>query len=189
MKTFRPYNAGYLIIYILTLISFADVSYTIITYDPNAAQSLMNSFALWSFLILIAAVVFANHYFKTRVTVGSDYLHIVRPVYVQPKPGEKRVNFLFRQDTLDNVIMETRLQLPLLEKYGYIEDLGFKSQDKGGATQKNKLFPLHEVAFVLGDGTNYRLNAAVYSKKQLASLISLIKEKTGIAPTGSLANP
>ncbi|MEF9974831.1 MAG: hypothetical protein RR893_12990, partial [Clostridia bacterium] len=97
--------------------------------------------------------------------------------------------FLFRQDTLDNVIMETRLQLPLLEKYGYIEDLGFKSQDKGGATQKNKLFPLHEVAFVLGDGTNYRLNAAIYSKKQLASLISLIKEKTGIAPTGSLANP
>lgn len=187
MKRFRPLNAGYIVLYSLTLITAADVVYSFISSRINP-NSFASSFMLWSALIFVAAIFYSKHYFSAKIEIGERQIHIVRPVYVKPAPGAKRANFLFRQGDLDNVLVERRIEIADIEKYGYIEAFDYKPEDKSGATTKNKLFPLHEVAFVLNDGSHYNFNAAVYGKKKLAEIVRLLEQRTGKPPEGELAN-
>ena len=46
---------------------------------------------------------------------------------------------------------------------------------------------MHEVAFIMEDGRNCRMNAAIYRPAQLREIFSIIREATGIGPTGALA--
>lgn len=186
MKKFRPYNAGFIFLYALSFAALVDVVYTLIAMRTKP-DSFASSFALWSFLIFIGAFFFVRQYVQTRVEVGSSHVHIVRMALIAPKPGAKRVNFLFRQGNQDNILINLKFPIDQLEKYAYVEEFGLKNQDKSGASPKNKLFPLHEVSFILKDGKDYRLNLAIYSRKQRREMIGLIQERSGIAPTGKLA--
>ena len=48
-------------------------------------------------------------------------------------------------------------------------------------------FAAGEVAFIMQDGRNCRMNAAIYKPAQLREIFGAIREATGIEPTGSLA--
>ncbi|MDO4547061.1 MAG: hypothetical protein Q4D04_03085 [Clostridia bacterium] len=186
MKTIRPINAGYFIIYGLTLIAFADLVYTAISYSVGA-DSFSTMFSYWSLLIFIAAVAYAQHYVRARIVISPQSVRIVQPTYIMPKPNEKRVNFIFRQDQLDNVLIDSKFDPRQIEKYGYAKELGLKNRDKSPNTDKLKLFALNEVAFITKDGKDYRLNAGSYTKKQLSEIVNLIKQYSNVDPTGTLA--
>ena len=74
-----------------------------------------------------------------------------------------------------------------LAKYGYAEEFGLRPEDKSGAKTDARLFPVHEVAFIMQDGRNCRMNAAIYKPAQLREMFTAIREATGIEPTGKLA--
>ena len=42
-------------------------------------------------------------------------------------------------------------------------------------------------ALVMKDGKRYQMNGAFYKEKQLREMISFLKEKSGVTPTGKLA--
>jgi hypothetical protein len=83
--------------------------------------------------------------------------------------------------------IDKKFALADLEKYGYIEDLGYAILDQSGASEKNKLFPIHEIALVMKDGKRYHMNGGNYSEKQLKEMFTLVQQATGIAPEGKLA--
>ena len=114
-------------------------------------------------------------------------MRIARPALITPKPGEGRASIFFRQGENDNVLIRRSFELSRLAKYGYIEDFGLRPEDKSGAKTDAKLFPVHEVAFIMEDGRNCRMNAAIYKPAQLREIFGAIREATGIEPTGSLA--
>ena len=73
-----------------------------------------------------------------------------------------------------------------LEKYGYIEDLGYDRLDASGVGEKNKLFPIREVALVLKDGKRYHMNAAYYKPEVVKEMVQKIHQISGVEPTGAL---
>ena len=48
-------------------------------------------------------------------------------------------------------------------------------------------FAAGEVAFIMQDGRNCRMNAAIYKPAQLKEMFTFLREATGIEPTGKLA--
>ncbi|NLF28541.1 MAG: hypothetical protein GX592_11650 [Clostridiales bacterium] len=187
MKKFRPCNAGYILIYAIVVLCAADAVRSLLTAGLGGGDSFSNTFLMWSLLILPFALMYAFRYYRTVVEISQTHVRLVRPALIDPKPGEKRTNFIFRQGERDLLLIARTFELEQLQKYAYIEDFGLKPEDKGGAKQTGKLFPLHEVAFVMKDGKNCRFNAAIYSKKQQREIFQAIREKTGVEPTGKLA--
>ena len=192
MKKFRPHNAGYIVVYVVVILAILESLWTIYTMFLQAQNpqenTLMDSFFIWTLLILPVAVIFGNRYRQTVVEISSTHMRIVRPVLITPKPGEARASFLFRQGEYDNVLIRRSFELSQLAKYGYIEAFGLRPEDKSGAKENAKLFPLHEVAFVMQDGRNCRMNAAIYNAQQLKGIVTSIRDATGIEPTGALAD-
>ena len=187
MKKFRPYNGGYILVYVITVACVAQALYSLIAVQANGGDTSSDPFFLWTLLLAPLAAIYGYRYYKTIVEISPTHVHLVRPVLATPKPGEKRANFLFRQGENDNIMISRTFELNQLDKYGFIEDFGLKAEDKSGAKETAKLFPLHEVAFIMKDGRNCRFNAAIYSKKQLKNIFSAIREATGIEPMGKLA--
>jgi hypothetical protein len=187
MKKFRPYNAGYILIYAIVLLCAADAVRSLLTAGLGGGDSFSNTFLMWSLLILPFALIYAYRYFQTVVEISETHVRLVRPALIDPKPGEKRASFIFRQGERDLLLIARTFELGQLQKYGYVEDFGLKPEDKSGAKRTGKLFPLREVAFVMKDGKNCRFNAAIYSKKQLREMFLAIRDKTSVEPTGKLA--
>lgn len=192
MKKFRPHNAGYILIYVLvTLVVLDSIRSLIMLFANSNAQTAQNSMAstffLWTLILLPFALIYVNHYLKSVVELSQTHLRIVRPALIVPKPGAKRASIVFRQGEMDNVLIQRSFELSRLAKYGYIEEFGLRSEDKSGAKQNAKLFPVHEVAFIMEDGKNCRMNAAIYNRKQLKELFTALRDATGIEPTGKLA--
>ena len=189
MKKFRPYNAGYLLLYGLTLICIIEAvrSLSGLQVGGAAGTATSNPFMIWSLLLCVFAVIYVKQYIPTVVEINGNQMRIVRPVLVIPKPGAQRANFIMRQGDKDGKLIEHRFDLSQVRKYGYVEDLGMKPEDQSGASATTKLFPVHEVAFVLEDEKNYRLNTPIYSQKQREEIFVRVQEITKIAPTGALA--
>lgn len=187
MKKYRPYRAGFIVIYVLGLLCTVDAVYTLISQLRGTQDSYTSSFALFSYLIFLLAFFYVKMYVSARVEIDDKVLRVVCPIYIKPAPGAKRASFIYRQGETDMVLMNKRFLLSELEQYGYIEDLKIAQLDKSAAGPKNKLFPVHEVAFVLKDGTKVHLNAGYYSKKQLSGMVEQIRAITGIEPSGSFA--
>ena len=188
MNRYRPYRAGFIVIYILGLLCISDAIVTLVRQMTGTLNEYMSSFSLFSYLIALLAVFYVKMYVVTRVEIDSTSMHIVNPVYIKPQPGAKRASFIYRQGENDIKLMNKRVQLTELEKFGYIEDLGYEKLDRSGAGENNALFPVHEVALVMKDGKRYHWNAANYSWKQLQQIVPQIEQASGVQATGKLAD-
>ena len=188
MKRYRPYRAGFIVIYILGLLCISDAIVTLVRQMTGTLNEYMSSFSLFSYLIALLAVFYVKMYVVTRVEIDSTSMHIVNPVYIKPQPGAKRASFIYRQGENDIKLMNKRVQLTELEKFGYIEDLGYDQLDRSGAGENNALFPVHEVALVMKDGKRYHWNAGNYSWKQLKQIVPQIEQASGVQATGKLAD-
>ena len=188
MKKFRPYRAGYIVLYILGVLCVSDAAVTLFKQLTGTSNEYMSSFSLFSYLIALLALFYIKTYAVTRVEIGAQVMHIVNTVYIKPQPGQKRASFIYRQGENDIKLLDKRFQLSDLEKFGYIEDLGYDKLDRSGATETTALFPVHEVALVMKDGKRYHWNAANYNWKQLQKIVPQIEQASGVQATGKLAD-
>ena len=187
MKKFRPYRAGFIVLYVLGVLCLGEAIHTAIAQSTGSINEYMQSFSLFTYLIAVLAIIYVKMYIITRVEVDDTTFHFVNPVYIKPAPGEKRAMFIFRQGDNDIKVVDKKFKLADIEKYGYIEDLGYQQLDRSTAGEKNKLFPIHEIALVMKDGKRYHMNGGNYSVKQLQGIFSQVQAATGLAPEGKLA--
>ena len=187
MKKFRPYKAGYIVLYVLCVLCIGDAVWTMVAPSLGRGSEYMQSFSMFSYLIAILAFFYVKMYIGTRVEVDAKTFHFVNTAYIKPAPGAKRAMFIYRQGETDIKVINKKFPLMELEKYGYIEDLGYSVLDASNAGEKNKLFPVHEIALVMKDGKRYHMNGGNYSEKQLKEMFTQVQKVTGIAPEGKLA--
>lgn len=186
MKKYRPYRAGFIVIYVLGVLCIGDAVLSLIRQATGTANSYMASFSMFSYLIAILAFFYVKMYIGTRVEIDGKKMRIVFPCYIKPAPGAKRAMFIYRQGDTDIKCIDKTFPLAELQKYGYIEDLGYARLDQSNAGEKNKLFPVHEIALVMQDGRRYHMNGAFYSEKQLRGMLEQIYAATQLLPEGSL---
>ena len=186
MKRFRPYCAGYIILYVLVALSGIDVAYTLYCqFHPNVNQ-FANSFTLFSYLIFAMAICYARMYVRAKVEVDDKRLHIAFPAFIQAKEGQPRAMIIYRQGNTDLKFIDKTFALKNLTRYGYVEDLGYQRIDASNSGAKNKVFPVHEVAFITSENKRYHLNIAIFSAKQQKEMLQRIAEGSGVQPEGSL---
>ena len=188
MKRFRPYNSGYIVLYVLVFLSVGDALYTLISQLTGTLNPAMQSFSLFSYLIAAIAIAYVYTYVRTQVCIDSENIRIVFPAYITPPEGAKRAMFIFRQGGQDLKLIDKTIALNKIERYGYVDDLGFRRVDQSNADEKSPMFPVKEVCFLTSDGKRYHMNAAIYKPKQVREMFSMLRDKTGIEPEGSLAD-
>ena len=188
MKKFRPYKAGFIVLYVLAALCLGDAVYSIIGQVRGTLPEQVQSFSMFSYLIAILALFYVKMYAGTRIAIDDKTMQIVFPVYIKPAAGAKRASFIYRQGENDLKIVNKKFNLADIEKFGYIEDLGYKKLDNSGAKEDNALFPVHEVALVMKDGKRYHVNAGHYSVKQMKEIVSLIEKGSGVKAEGKLAD-
>jgi hypothetical protein len=187
MKKYRPMKAGFWVIYALGLLCVGDAAFSLISQMRGTANEYMQSFSMFSYLIAALAVCFVRMYAQARIEIGETHMRVVWPVYIRPRQGEKRAMIIYRQGDLDMKLMNKRFDLRELDRFGYIEDLGYERLDASGVGEKNKLFPIREVALVLKDGKRYHMNAAYYKPEVVKEMVQKIHQISGVEPTGDLA--
>lgn len=187
MKKFRPYCAGFIVLYVLCFLCVGDAVYSAVSQALGTANEYMNSMSMFSYLIAVLAFFYVKMYAASKVVITDTTMRVCNPVYIKPEPGAKRAMFIYRSGETDVKLMDKTFKLEDLEKYGWIDDLGYGRLDKSGVSEKNKLFPVKEIALVMKDGKRYQMNGAFYKEKQLREMISFLQEKSGVAPTGKLA--
>lgn len=187
MKKYRPLCAGYIVLYALSLLCLVDAGVTLFQTLNGTQNEYMASFSLFTYLIAVLAILYTKMYIQSKVVIGGGNMRIVYPVYIRPRADQKRAMFIYRQGDTDIKLVDKTFKLAELEKYGWIEDLGFSRLDCSNAGEKNKLFPVHEIALVMQDGKRYHLNLAIYNDKQRRGIVSDIAAATGIQPEGRLA--
>lgn len=185
MKRYRPYCAGYIVLYVLALLSLADVVYTTVR-QAQGVNDMMSGFSFFSYVIFAMAVCYTWHYARSKVVIAGTKLRVAFPANVRPRDGQPRAMFLFRQGELDMKLVDKTLDLKKLVQYGYVEDLGYDriDQSQGGG---GKLFPIHEVALITNENKRYHMNAGIYSEKQRREIFTQIRQISGVEPEGSLA--
>lgn len=188
MKKFRPSAAGFYVLYGLFLLCAADVVHLLIGGRLGTLNETAQSFSMFSYLLVIVAFFYVKLYGATRVEITDKTFHMVYPVYIKPAPDAKRVNFLFRSGENDMKQLDKTFPFVELEKFGFIEDLGYSLLDRSGAGEHNALFPVHEVAFVMKDGRRYHWNAAFYGWKAQKEIVTLVQNASGVTATGKLAD-
>lgn len=186
MKRFRPYCAGYIVLYVLTLLCFGDVVYTVIR-QTRGINDAMASFSFFSYIIFALALCYCWVYVRAQVAIDGKHLRMAWPANVKPKQGEARAMFIYRQGDLDIRFIDKTIRLDSITRYGYVEDLGYERIDRSQSTEKNKLFPVHEVAIITNDNKRYHMNAGIFSPKQQKAIFALIRQYSGVTPEGSLA--
>ena len=186
MKKYRPFCAGYIVLYALSLLCLVDAGVTLIKTLNGTQNEFMASFSLFTYLIAVLAILYTKMYVQSKVVIGGGKMRIVYPVYIRPRADQKRAMFIYRQGDTDIKLVDKTFKLAELEKYGWIEDLGYDRLDCSNAGEKNKLFPVHEIALVMQDGKRYHLNLAIYNEKQRRGIVSDIAAATGIQPEGKL---
>ena len=186
MKRFRPHCAGFIVLYVLTFLSFADVVYTIYRQTKGMTDDLMASFSLFSYFVFAMALGYVWMYGRSQVMFDGQRVRIASPMNIRPKQGENRSMFLFRQGDTDVRFVDKTIRLDTITRYGFVEDLGYERIDASGAGEKNRLFPVHEVAIITNENKRYHMNAGIYSAKQQKAIFELIRQGSGIEPEGKL---
>ena len=186
MKRYRPYCAGYIVLYVLALLSLADVVYTIVR-EARGVNDMMSGFSFFSYIIFAMAICYTWYYARAKVVISGTKLRFAFPANIRPKADQPRAMFLFRQGELDLKFVDKTLDLKKLVQYGYVEDLGYQRIDQSQAGDKNRMFPVREVALITNENKRYHMNAGIYSPKQQKAIFTQIRDISGVAPEGSLA--
>ena len=187
MKRYRPYCAGFIVLYALTLLTFGDVVFTTVRQLRGMANDMMGSLSMFSYLIFALALCYTWQYIRTQVVIDGGKLRIAFPANVKPKEGQPRAMFIYRQGDVDIRFIDKTFALDKLVRYGYVEDLGYERIDRGQAGENNKLFPVHEVAFITSENKRYHMNAGFYSDKQKKEIFTQVRDISGVEPEGKLA--
>lgn len=187
MKKFRPYKAGYIVLYVLALLCISDAVFSLISQLRGTQNEMLASMSLFTYLLGILAVIYVMMYVSTRVEITEKTFRFVNAAYIKPPEGTKRAMFIYRQGENDIKKIDKKFNFEDLERYGFIEDLGYKQLDRSGAKPNNALFPVREIALVMKEGKRYQMNAGNYSFKQLKEMVTAIQTYSGVAPEGSLA--
>jgi len=187
MKKYRPFKAGFIVVYVLGALCALDAGNTLYSQIAGTENEYMANFSFFSYLLAVLAFFYVKMYASARIEIDDKTLRIVCPVYIRPAVGAKRASFIYRQGDTDLKLMDKRFNLADIESYGWIEDLGYNRLDKSGAKETNKLFPVHEIAFVTSDGKRYHMNGGFYSEKALGEMLVQIRAGSGKEPTGKLA--
>ena len=188
MKRYRPYCAGYIVLYILILIAVVDAVHTLYGQLTGTINEMMASFSFFSYLIAAMGLCFGWLYIRAQVCIDEKNLRIAFPACIRPPEGAPRAMIVYRQGPNDLKLIDKTFPLASIERYGYVEDLGYSPVDTSGAGEKSPLFPVHEVCFLTSDNKRYHMNAAIYSKSQRSDMFTRIQKATGIAPEGKLKN-
>ena len=187
MKRFRPHCAGFIVLYALTFLSFADVVYTLYRQAKGITDDYMANFSIFSYFVFALAMGYVWMYARSQVLIDDERVRIAFPANIRPKQGEKRTIFVFRQGDTDIKFIDKTIRLDAITRYGYVEDLGYERIDASQVGEKNKLFPVHEVAFITNENKRYHMNAGIYSEKQRREMFRLIRDGSGVEPEGALA--
>lgn len=186
MKRFRPYCAGYIILYVLVAISVVDVAYTLYCQFHPGVNDFANNFSLFSYIIFVMAIFYVRMYIRAKVEVDDKRLHIAFPAFIQVKEGQPRAMIIYRQGSTDLKFIDKTFELSKMVRYGYVEDLGYQPIDASGAKTNSKVFPVHEVAFITRENKRYHLNIAIYNARQQREMLRFIAEVSGVQPEGKL---
>ena len=149
MKRFRPYCTGYIVLYVLTLLCLGDSVYTVISQLRGSNNPMISSFSMFSYIILALALGYTYMYIRAQVAIDDRSLRVAWPAYIQPREGEKRALFLYRQGNLDIKFIDKTIPLRRIVRYGFVEDLGYQPVDRTDPQGKVKFFPVHEVAMMM----------------------------------------
>ena len=187
MKRFRPHCLGYIVLYALGFASFVDLCYTLYGQITHTTNEFMAGFSFFSYIIFALAACYVYLYLRAKTVIDGEWLRIAFPAYVRPRTGEGRAMFLFRQGELDLKLVDKTLRLKNIVRYGYVEDLGYEPIDQSHGGEKNRLFPVHEVAIITSENRRYHMNAGHYNAGQRKEIFDLIEKGCGVAPEGKLA--
>ena len=187
MKTYRPYCSGFIVLYVLVLISFVDAGWSLYGQITGTANQFIASFSFFSYLIAVMGACYSWVYVRAKVCIDDKNIRIAFPANVKAPDPSKRAMIIYRQGPNDLRLIDKTFPLKNIERYGYVKDLGFSRVDKTGASEKSPFFPVHEVCFLTSENKRYHMNAAIYSEKQRKEIFNTIRQATGIAPEGKLA--
>ena len=187
MKKFRPYKAGYIVLYALGVACIGDAVASIVSSLRGTQNEMLASMSMFTYLLAILAIFYVKMYITTKVVIHDGKFRFVNTAYIKPAEGAKRASFIYRQGENDIRRIDKTFNMAELERYGFIEDLGYSKLDRSGAGEGNALFPVHEIAFVMQDGKRYHFNAGNYAFKQLREMVECIQNASHIAPEGRLA--
>ena len=186
MKKYRPRSAGFYVLYALALLCASDSVYTLYGQITGTLNQYMSSFSMFSYIILAMALTYVWMYVRTKVVVDADSVRFAFPANIRPKQGESRALFIYRQGDCDLKFIDKTVPMKRIVRWGYVEDLGYERIDKGNADEKNKLFPVHEVAFITDENKRYHWNAALFGKAQRKEIFEQIARASGVRPEGKL---
>lgn len=185
MKRFRPHCPLFIVLYVLTLLCFGDVVFTVIR-QARGINDAMSSFSFFSYIIFALALCYCWMYVRAQVAIDGKTLRMAWPANVRPREGQARAMIIYRQGDLDLKFIDKTIRLDALTRYGYVEDLGYERIDRSASTEKSKFMPVHEVAFITSDNKRYHLNAGMFSLKQQREMFTLIRDASGVEPEGKL---
>ena len=185
MKVFRPYCAGYIILYVLVVLCGVDAGFTVYR-QVKGVNDALPGFSMFSYIIFAMAVLYAWQYVRAQVAFDGNKMRVAFPANIRPKQGEPRAMILYRQGDLDLKFIDKTIDLTTVTRYGYVEDLGYERIDRSQAGENSKLYPVHEVAFITSDNKRYHMNAAIYSPKQQKAIFEEIRKVSGVEPEGKL---
>lgn len=186
MKRYRPYCPGYIVLYVLTLLSFSDVVYTSYRQLKGLNNDYMSSFSFFAYFVFFMALCYVWQYARAQVCFNGNKMRVAFPINIRPKQGQPRAMIIYRQGDLDMKFVDKTIDLKLVTRYGYVEDLGYEKLDQSRGGDKSKLFPVKEVAFITSENKRYHMNAGIYSARQQKEIFTRIREITGIEPEGKL---
>lgn len=187
MKRYRPHSPGFIVLYVLTLLSLADVVYTTIRQVRGLNNDLMGGFSFFSYLVFAMACCYTWQYARAQVVIDGTKMRVAFPANIRPREGQPRAMIIFRQGDLDLKFIDKTIDLKLVTRYGYVEDLGYERLDQSQSGEKSKLFPVHEVAFITSENKRYHMNAGFYSDKQKKEIFTQVRDISGVEPEGKLA--
>ena len=118
MKRYRPYCAGFIVLYVLALLCLGDVVFTIIR-QSRGVNDAMSGFSFFSYIIFALALCYVWMYVRAQVCIDGQRLRMAWPANVRPKPGEPRAMIIYRQGDLDLKFIDKTIRLDNLVRYGY----------------------------------------------------------------------
>ena len=175
MIRIRPINLGYLLIYLIAAFIFV-LTLLIMIYSQDVFSIICGILCSTLFSI------FVYYYSREHVQLSAEKITVVACVWLKREGKSQAIPILFTQGKLEQRIVKSEFRLSDLDKYGYIHDLGLRQKEyspSGG-------YIVREVAFVLKDGIDCRLNIEHYTKNQVKKLLTYVYESTSILPQGKL---